>query len=379
MSRTKGDCNGKHGASCLQGLAGGYRQRGQHPRSTTSSSRMLQNLSHSTEPSAPTVSWGTTSWRSFPRTTLREKLDTWYAQHASLKLQTFYPSASDAMERLSAGGRKKQRKTRALPLECLKGKDTKAEMAKMLMTKTSRRRLTDWSESQRKIPKRLRMTTLTWPTPNQVMRTPDLKKNVGVMYLIRKLYSATTPKSNKRKRMRRLPKNKTRMKNAGKRGCSYLCGQRESSKLQLFSASTLPRTRTPSTARLVQWIAWFWATSRIDIGYIIFGLQWHQLSSIMTTWRGSGLSLNSTDTFHTWATLQRASWKNQQKNNWSLHSMQMPRAESLADVNWKLIWREWTEFECSAKLWSTWFRSASPLNSSSPRLQTIRTRTKNGS
>ena len=31
MSRTKGDCNGKHGASCLQGLAGGYRQRGQHP------------------------------------------------------------------------------------------------------------------------------------------------------------------------------------------------------------------------------------------------------------------------------------------------------------------------------------------------------------
>ena len=31
MSRTKGDCNGEHGASCLQGLAGRHWQRGQHP------------------------------------------------------------------------------------------------------------------------------------------------------------------------------------------------------------------------------------------------------------------------------------------------------------------------------------------------------------
>ena len=106
------------------------------------------------EPLAPIVNWGTTSWHSFPRTTLREKLDTWYAQHALLRLQTFYPSASDAMERLSAGGRKKQRKMRALPLECLKERGMKAEMVKMLMTMTSRwrmrtrRRLTDWESKK---------------------------------------------------------------------------------------------------------------------------------------------------------------------------------------------------------------------------------------
>ena len=62
-------------------------------------------------------------------------------------------------------------------------------------------------------------------------------------------------KEHKRRKMRRLPKNKTRMKNAGKRGCGCLCGRQESSKLHLFSASTLPRTRMPSTAQLARWTA----------------------------------------------------------------------------------------------------------------------------
>ena len=47
-------------------------------RSMTSLSRMLRSSNQPMESSAPTASWETTSWHSSPRTTLQEKLDTWY-------------------------------------------------------------------------------------------------------------------------------------------------------------------------------------------------------------------------------------------------------------------------------------------------------------
>ena len=75
------------------------------------------------------------------------------------------------------------------------------------------------------------------------------------MLLIKRSCLATTPRNNKRKKMKGMLKSKTKMKNVVRRGCSCLYGRQGPSKLRSSSVSTLLRMKTPSTAQRERWIA----------------------------------------------------------------------------------------------------------------------------
>ena len=223
-------------------------------RSTTSSWKTLKSSKGPMECWIPAANLETALWRSFPRTTPREKLDTWFVLHASLRLQMLYPSASDAMVRWSAGGKRLQNKMKAPPLACQNENAKKAEMATMTMTKTSRwrmrskTRLIDWSGSQREQQGWHPMMTSTWRTRSQAERKRDLEATENVQHQTKRWRSAATPRNSRRRRTSELPKNKNTTKSKEKPGSICRYGQRGRSRHLSFNVSTLLRTRMQSTA-----------------------------------------------------------------------------------------------------------------------------------